>query len=149
MSKLLTPSPAAVAIIKEFEGCRLKAYRDGGGVLTIGYGHTGPAVTEGLAIDQPTADLWLAKDLASVARALNRLVAVPLDQCQVDALCSFVFNVGAGALARSTLLARLNAGAPDQEVAAQFARWVKDNGQVVPGLVRRREAERKLFLGES
>lgn len=136
-------SPAGLKLIQEFEGCRLTTYVDAVGVLTIGYGHTGPDVKSGESIPQSKADELLAKDAARFVRAVNELIAVPLNQNQFDALVSFAFNCGEGALQDSTLRRRLNAGEDPNTVARQeLPRW---NNGGMPGLVRRRWAEVELF----
>ncbi|PTU67542.1 muraminidase [Chromobacterium sp. Panama] len=138
-------SANGVKLIQQFEGLRLKAYQDAVGVWTIGYGHTGPDVTPGLVISQAQADALLARDLNRFETGVSRLVSVPLNQNQFDALLSFSYNLGQGSLQNSTLLRLLNqrdyAGA-----AAQFPRWNKAGGKVLPGLTRRRAAEQALFL---
>lgn len=136
-------SKAGLDLIKQFEGLYLKAYRCPAGVPTIGYGHTA-GVAMGQTITQQQADDYLRRDVRQFERAVARLVTVPLTQGQFDALVSFAFNLGEGALAQSTLLRLLNAG--DHAGAAdQFDRWNKAGGRVLPGLVRRRAAERALF----
>ena len=142
-------SQAGVELIKEFEGLRLNAYKDTGGVLTIGYGHTtaagGLKVYLGLTITHEEAEQLLIDDLARMAYpVIDRLVKVPLTQGQFDALCSFIYNLGEGQVSKSTLLKLLNAKDYDG-ASSQFERWVYDNGVKLNGLIRRREAERKLF----
>jgi lysozyme len=136
------------AFIGRHEGLRLTAYRDAAGVWTIGYGHTaaaGPPVpVAGLTITAGEADTILARDLSRFEAAVTRLVTVPLSQGAFDALVSFTFNVGEGALARSTLLKKLNAG-DRAGAAAEFGRWNKAGGRVLVGLTRRRAEERALF----
>lgn len=133
------------ALIKASEGLRLKTYLDEGGVPTIGWGHTGPDVIVGRTISTAEAELLLTIDLQRFESAVARLVHAPLNQEQFDALVCLVYNIGVGAFTDSTLLALLNkkdyAGA-----ANQFLRWNKINGASSPGLVRRRAAERNLFL---
>ena len=135
-------------LIKESEGCVLKAYPDpasGGDPWTIGYGHTGSDVRPGKVIDQAEADRLLDEDVDLFERGVIRLVNVDLTQGQFDALVCFAFNLGLGALQQSTLLKLLNAG--DYEGAAkQFARWDKAAGKVMAGLTKRRQAESELFL---
>lgn len=146
-------SPRGVALIKSFEGCRLTAYRCSAGVLTIGYGHTGPDVLPGMTITQQRADELLTQDLERFERDVISLVKVPITQGQFDALVSFAFNVGsdidsddiAEGLGDSTLLRRLNAR-DYMGAAGEFLRWNKAGGVVLGGLVRRRKAERELFL---
>lgn len=136
-------SKAGLDLIKQFEGLYLHAYRCPAGVPTIGYGHTA-GVAMGQTITQQQADDYLRRDVRQFERAVSRLVRVPLTQGQFDALVSFTFNLGEGALAQSTLLRLLNAG-DYASAAAQFDRWNKAGGRVLPGLVRRRAAERALF----
>jgi len=135
--------------IEQWEGLFLHTYNDGVGVLTIGYGHTTaagpPQVHYGMTITQPQADEILAADLASVEADVNRLVKVPINQNQFDALVSFTFNCGAGALARSNVLHAVNAGHFAQVPDALMA-WTHGGGHVMLGLVRRRKAEGALFL---
>lgn len=136
-----------VSLIKEFEGLYLEAYLCPAKKWTIGYGHT-KTVKPGMKITEAGADALLRHDLAWCEDAVNDNVKVPLTQNQYDALVSFIFNVGAGAFKRSTLLRKLNAG--DYAGAAnEFPRWNKGGGRVLRGLVRRREAERKLFLSDN
>lgn len=134
-------------LIKEAEGLELKAYLCPAQVWTIGYGHTGDDVWPGLTITLPEAEALLTSDLERFEGYVNKHVKVALSQNQFDALVSFVYNVGAQAFIDSTLLKKLNAG--DYEGAAdQFPRWNKSKGRVLNGLVKRRDKERKLFLGE-
>ena len=142
----LTYSKNGLGLTESFEGVRLTAYQDQVGVWTIGYGHTGPDVTPGLTITQEQANNLLMEDIAGAATAVNRLVTVPLDQDQFDALVDFVFNVGIGNFQNSTLLRDLNASNFD-DAAAQFERWDHAGGVVVAGLLRRRQSEAKLFQG--
>ena len=136
-------SQEGVNLIKHFEGCYLDAYLCPAGVWTIGYGHT-KGVKEGDAIEQEAAEAFLIEDLESFEQAVTRLVEVPLTQQQFDALVSWTFNLGAGNLAESTLLRKLN-NYQYAEVPEQMMRWVKAGGQVLDGLVRRRAAEAALF----
>lgn len=146
----LTP---CTALVKEFEGCVLTAYADpgtGGDPWTIGWGHTGPEVHEGLAWSQAQADAALVADLqAAHAGMLQALpMAVSYSGPRQAALTSWVFNVGAGAAADSTLRSRLAAGAdPATVVREELPRWNKGGSGVMPGLVRRRDAEVALFCG--
>ena len=136
-------SQEGVDLIKHFEGCYLNAYLCPAGVWTVGYGHT-KGVKEGDAIEQEAAEAFLIEDLESFEQAVTRLVEVPLTQQQFDALVSWTFNLGAGNLAESTLLRKLN-NYQYAEVPEQMMRWVKAGGQVLDGLVRRRAAEAALF----
>lgn len=133
-------------LIKTHEGLRLEAYRCPAGVLTIGYGSTGPHVREGQVIGLHDADALLARDVERFERAVLRCTeGVALTQGQFDALVSFAFNVGEAALERSRLLRHLKAGEP-YLAAAEFGKWVNGGGKVLPGLVKRRAAERERFL---
>jgi lysozyme len=142
---------AGVRLVQEFEGCKLEAYPDpgtGGEPFTIGWGSTGPDIGPGTVWTQEEADARFLDDLTKFGDGVDRLVRVPLTDNQFAALVSFAYNVGLGALAGSTLLRKLNAG--DYEGAAdQFPRWSKGGGRVLPGLVRRRAAERDLFLSDA
>jgi lysozyme len=139
-------SANGLQLIRQFEGLSLKAYPDpasGGDPWTLGYGHT-LDVEPGDTCTLEEAEQWLLDDCADAEVAILRHVKVPLSQGQLDALISFVFNLGAGNFAKSTLLRKLNAG--DYVGAWQeFPRWNKAAGKVMPGLSRRRAAEAKLF----
>ncbi|KJM30201.1 muraminidase [Enterobacter kobei] len=144
-------SDKGIALIKQFEGCKLTAYQDSVGVWTIGYGWTQPVdgkpIRAGMTIKQETAERLLKTGLVSYESDVFRLVKVGLTQGQFDALVSFTYNLGARSLSTSTLLRKLNAG--DYAGAAdEFLRWNKAGGKVLNGLTRRREAERDLFLGQ-
>lgn len=131
-------------LIKSFEGLELEAYLCPADIWTIGYGHTGN-VKEGDSITKEEAEALLDKDLQTFRNGVKRLVKVPLNENQFGALVSFAYNLGLGSLQNSTLLKMLNAG--DYTGAAdQFLRWNKSGGKVLTGLVRRREAERAVFL---
>ncbi|EPC4330611.1 lysozyme [Enterobacter asburiae] len=143
-------SDKGIALIKQFEGCKLTAYQDSVGVWTIGYGWTQPVdgkpIRAGMTIKQETAERLLKTGLVSYESDVSRLVKVRLKQGEFDALVSFTYNLGARALSTSTLLRKLNAS--DYAGAAdEFLRWNKAGGKVLNGLARRREAERALFLG--
>ena len=133
------------ALIQHFEGCKLEAYLCPAGVWTIGYGHTF-GVKEGDVIDQEAAEALLIEDLEEFEGYVAALCERSLEQCQFDALVSWVFNLGPGNLKSSTLLRRLNAGdlgaVPDE-----IRRWNKAGGRVLSGLVKRREAEALMFQG--
>jgi GH24 family phage-related lysozyme (muramidase) len=149
-----TPSPTGrrqinadgLRLLKSFEGLRLEAYQDPVGVWTIGYGTTS-GVRPGMVITEAEAEALLRRDLARFENAVADLVNVPVNDDQFSALVSFTYNVGEGALASSTLLRLLNqrdySGAADQ-----LLRWNRAGGAELPGLTRRRRAERALFLGQ-
>jgi lysozyme len=132
-------------LLKAFEGCELKAYDDGGGVWTIGYGHT-KGVTPGMTITQAQADQFLVEDLEKFEDHVEAAVKAHVSDDQFSALVCFCFNVGPGrgGFGDSTLLRLLNQG--DYPGAAQqFPRWNKVNRKSWLGLTRRRLAEQALF----
>jgi len=140
-------SPEGLTLIKRFEGLRLHAYQDVGGVWTIGYGTTrtpdGP-VAEGQRITQTEAEAFLADDVREFEQGVDAAVTVGVTQPMFDALVSLAYNVGLGAFRGSTLLRKLNAR--DWEgAAAEFARWNKVGQTVVDGLTRRRAEEAAVF----
>lgn len=143
-------SPHGLRFIREFEACRLIAYRDQKGVWTIGWGHTGPEVQNGVRWAQSEADAAFTRDVAWAERAVNSLVTTALTQNQFDALTSFCFNVGAQNFKLSTLLRKVN-GSDMVGAQAQFPRWSKITDpktglmKVSAGLARRRAAEKSLF----
>ena len=132
-------------LLKKFEGCKLKTYRCVAGVLTIGYGHTGKDVTEGMTITKKEAEDLLVKDLERFEAGVKDLVKVSISENQFSALVSFAYNIGLNALSGSTLMKKLNAG-DVMGAADQFERWNKAGGKEVQGLTNRRLAERDLFL---
>ena len=133
------------ALIKKFEGCELEAYQCSANVWTIGYGHTA-GVSEGDVCTQEDADRMLAEDLEEFEGYVREAVDVPLEQHNFDALVAWTYNLGPGSLQSSTMLKRLNESNFD-EVPSEMRRWNKSGGQVLDGLVRRREAEALLFQG--
>ncbi len=151
-------SPHGRKLLEEWEGVRLKAYKDSAGLLTIGVGHllTKSELSSGKidindesvkyvnALTLEQADALLEQDLKPAETTVNNHVKVELNQNQFDALVSFTFNVGGGAFKGSTLLKKLNNGQYDQ-VPGQLMRWNKAGGKVVPGLNKRRESEVKLW----
>ena len=136
-------SQEGLALIKKFEGCRLKAYRCSANVLTIGYGHTG-GVKEDDTITQSEADELLEKDIAKFEEYVNDNVIVELKQHQFDALVAWTFNLGPGNLRESTMLKKLN-DADYASVPFEMRRWNKAGGKTLDGLIRRRNAEALLF----
>jgi lysozyme len=140
----LTYSKTGLHLTEQFEGCRTSAYQDVRGVWTIGYGHTGPDVHNGLAISLDQAEELLLGDVSDAASCVNEAVLVALQQDEFDALVDFAFNCGTTALRGSTLLVDLNAG-DFAKAADQFLGWDRCDGNVVAGLLRRRMAEQALF----
>jgi len=137
-------SHKGIALIKEFEGLRLKAYKCPGGVWTIGYGHTA-GVKPGMGISEAQAEEYLMADLIASEKYLNDL-RLAINQNQFDALISFIYNVGTGNFSRSTLLRKVRANPQDNSIMDEFLRWVYSKGRVLPGLQRRRLAEMKLYF---
>ncbi|ENV02399.1 lysozyme [Acinetobacter sp. NIPH 817] len=144
-----TTSDIGINLITSFEDTRTKAYDDGVGIWTIGIGTTvypnGVKVKKGDTCTLEQAKSYFKHDLAKFEKTVNESVIVPLTQNQFDALVSLTYNIGSGAFKGSTLLKLLNKG--DYKGAAdQFLLWNKADSKVMKGLVRRREAERALFL---
>jgi lysozyme len=138
-------SPEGESLIKAFEGFEAKAYPDANGILTIGWGHTGPDVKAGMQITLKRAEVLFQLDTRVAANAVNFLVKAPLTQHQFDALVSFTFNVGVAAFKGSGVLQALNAGHPEA-VPEHLKLWDKDaKGRLLPGLQRRRAAEINLW----
>lgn len=160
-------SESGLELIKHFEaaaGPQLRAYRDSGGVLTIGYGHTGPDVYEGMTITRDEAEALLRSDVKRAEQVVEAAVQVPLTIGEFDALVSFVFNVGPGRRAGtkgpgdpgksgfvrlangqpSTLLRKLNDSDYDG-AAEEFMKWTKQGEHILSGLIARRAAERARF----
>lgn len=131
-------------LIKKYEGLRLSAYKCPAGVWTIGYGHTNNVRPDDIITETQAAELFL-RDVLDVEGAINRLVTKTLTQGQYDALVSFIFNLGSGRFAKSTLRRLINEG-NFEGAAKQFGRWVYANEKKLPGLVKRREEERQLFI---
>lgn len=142
---LMTISTAGLNLIKQYEGCKLYAYRDAVGIPTIGYGHT-KGVKMGQAITQQQADKFLREDCADAERALNKL-GINFRQEQFDALVSWVFNLGVMRLADSTMLKRIKANEADEAITDELVKWKKAGGVVLLGLMRRRCSEANMFLG--
>lgn len=138
-------SQNGIELLKAHEGYSSKAYLCPAGVWTIGYGHTGQ-VKDGDRCTREQAEEWLRQDVHVAEEDVNSLVRAKLSQNQFDALVSFVYNVGHGSFASSTLLRLLNEGRYDL-AAAQFPRWVYAGGKQLNGLVARRTDERELFQG--
>jgi lysozyme len=136
-------SEQGLDLIRRFEGLRLRAYRCPAGVWTIGYGHTGPEVREGMTIGRDEAEAMLRGDLIRFEEGVAKSAGA-CTQGQYDALVSFAFNLGLGALRSSTLLKKHKAG-EHRLAAGEFARWIHAGGRKLPGLVRRRAAEAELY----
>lgn len=141
-------SELGIALIKHFEGFRSEPYLCAGGYRTIGYGHV---IRPGEALQSVTeaeAEALLFRDLTLSERAILRLITVPLTSHQFDALASFTFNLGSGALQSSTLRQKVNRQ-EHEDAAQEFHRWVYAGGRKLAGLVRRRRLESLLYSGEA
>ena len=146
-----TMSDAGITLIKKFESFRARPYACPAGVATVGYGSTfyadgAPVKLSDPLVSQADAELLLQGTLGQYETAVNEGITQPLTQGQFDGAVSLAYNIGAMAFRSSTLRKKINAG--DMAGAAlEFARWCKAGGVTLPGLVRRREAERLLFVG--
>lgn len=132
--------------IIDFEGCKLTAYRCPAGVWTIGVGHT-KGVKQGQKITEAQAISLLKGDLLPCEKYVNDL-GVCKTQGQFDALVDFCFNLGTGALGRSTLLKFIRQGKAEQYIRGEFAKWVKSGGKTLAGLVKRRAWEADRYFGK-
>lgn len=148
---------AGLALVKVSEGLALRAAPDGVGIPTVGYGHTNaagpPHVYMGMIITEATADAILANDLVVCQTQLDTVLTAKLNDNEHDAIIDFLFNLGIANLERSTLLRRINAGDfdltwrnADGNAVGEFGRWIYDeDGEIEPGLIKRRAAEYKLW----
>ena len=142
-------SPHGLAKLKQWEGLKTKAYKDAGGVWTIGYGHTAmagePKPRAGMVITPAEAESILLKDLTQYEAAVESLVKVELNDNQFAALVSFVYNIPLVSFKKSKLLKKLNAGNYDA-VPTELMKWTKAGGKKLQGLVNRRRAEGYLWM---
>lgn len=137
-------SGTGINLIKSYESLRLEAYRCPAGIHTIGYGHTA-GVRRGDVIDVQRAEQLLADDLRKFEAVVNR-ECPGVNQNQFDALVSFTFNCGEGALMKSTLLKCVKANPMGANIRYEFSRWNKSGGTQLAGLIRRRKAEADLYF---
>ena len=150
---MMQTSQNGIDLIKQFEGYFPHTYTCPAGIITIGYGHTGSEAYWDNEVTEREAERLLIADLVTVEGSIETLVKVKLNQNQFDSLASFVFNLGASALKRSTLLRLLNNG-DYTGAATEFCKWNKYKNRVtgeikiLPGLIRRRCEEAILFLKE-
>lgn len=135
-----------IALIREFEGLRLKAYKCPAGVWTIGYGTT-RGVKEGMQITEWQAVEMLKQDLRVAETYLNSL-CINFTQDQFNSLCSFLYNLGVGSFSKSTLRKKIVAKADDEAITDEIVKWVNAGGKPLIGLKRRRVKEANLFLGK-
>ena len=137
-------------LVREFEGCKLKAYKCPAGIWTIGYGNTqyenGKEVKEGEVITLERAEQLLEVILIKFVQQVGELVKSKVNQNQKDALTDFAYNCGLGNLKSSTLLKKVNADPNDKTIREEFMRWTKVNKIELAGLVRRRKAEANLYF---
>lgn len=146
-------STQAFDLIKSFEGCRLKAYKDPGSKnglpITIGWGSTmyidGRKIQLGDVITQEQADELLEWEIAKKTAVLG-LMGLKLNQNQFDSLTSFVFNIGFGNLNKSTLLKKVRQNPNDPAIGIEFMKWIYNDGKQLKGLIRRRTAEKNLYF---
>lgn len=147
----MKPSGKCYDFIKQWEGCRLKAYKDSAGVWTIGYGTImypdGKRVREGDECSQDAAMMFLKYEVLLKAQSVAAFTSnYNLNQNQFDALVSFAYNLGVGALQRSTLLKKIKVNPNDPSIETEFNKWVIAGGKKLTGLVKRRQAESKLYF---
>lgn len=139
-----------VNLIKYFEGLKLKAYKCSAGVWTIGIGTTiykdGTKVKQGDIISEAFAIELFQNDIKKFEKQVSSLVTSKINQNQFDALVSFAYNLGAGALGKSTLLKKVNANPNDGTIILEFEKWVSAGGVKLEGLIKRRKAESKLYF---
>jgi lysozyme len=132
-------------LVKEFEGCKLEAYQDQVGKWTVGYGSTGPGINEDTVWTQEQADTRLIASLERFQAQIIKNTEMALGDNQLDALTSFVYNLGLGSYLKSTLKKKIE-DKEFVEAADEFLKWDRVGGEVSPGILRRRKAERQLFL---
>ena len=136
-----------ISLIKQFEGCELTSYLCPANIWTIGWGHSGTDVVKGMTITQATADILLRQDLGKFEDAVTKY-AGPAYQNQFDAMVSLCYNIGPGNF-RGSSVARLHKNGQYTAAATAFLLWNKAGGKILQGLVKRRKAERNLYLGEA
>jgi lysozyme len=149
----MTPSKGCYDLIKLFEGCKLSAYVDpgtGGLPITIGWGNTldqnGKPFKLGDKISQDRADFLLEREVNDKAAGVSKLLGNKvITQNQFDSLVCFSYNIGIGALGKSTLLKKLLINPSDSTIKDEFLKWNKGGGKILPGLIKRRQAEWNLF----
>jgi lysozyme len=151
MAKITEISDACIDLVKSFEGFFSKPYLCPAKVPTIGYGTilypNGKKVTlQDLPIDEKKAIEFMRFELNQKAKEVDAMTSDAVNQSQFDALVSFAYNCGSGALKGSTLLKRVNANPADPTIIDAFLMWTKANGKTLNGLVRRRKAEAKLYF---
>ena len=149
--KITKLSQKGLELIKQFEGLSLTPYVCAGGINTIGYGNTyytnGKKVTlQDKPITKEQAEELLKFSLSTYEKAVDSFCRDNISQSQFDALVSFAYNLGTGALQKSTLIKKVNANPKDVTIADEFLKWNKANGKVLVGLTKRRQAEANLYF---
>lgn len=149
--KITKLSQKGLDLIKQFEGLSLTPYVCAGGINTIGYGSTYYPNGQKIkltdpAITQIVAESFLKHSLSTYEKAVDSFCRDDISQSQFDALVSFAYNLGTGALQKSTLIKKVNANPKDVTIADEFMKWNKANGRVLSGLTRRRQAEANLYF---
>lgn len=149
--KITKLSQKGLELIKQFEGLSLTPYVCAGGINTIGYGNTyytnGKKVSlKDKAITKQQAEELLKHSLSTYEKAVDSFCRDDISQSNFDALVSFAYNLGTGALQKSTLIKKVNANPKDVTIADEFLKWNKANGRVLAGLTRRRQAEANLYF---
>jgi len=147
----MNPSKNCIDLIKKFEGFRSEAYQDSVGIWTVGYGSTmwpdGKKVQPGQRMTIQEAEAVMTWELTRKGKEiLSGLPTTIINQNQYDALVSFAYNLGVGALLKSTLFKKLKVNPNDPSIRAEFMRWVNAGGKRLTGLVGRREAEANLYF---
>lgn len=137
----MLPSDSIKEKMRSWEGLRLKAYKCPAGVLTVGYGHTGPDVRPGMTVTKAEAERLFSADVDRFSSGVGRLLPGGVKQTQFDALVSLAYNIGLGNFSRSSLLRRVKADPADPAIRQEFMKWVYAGGAKLPGLVGRRKAE--------
>lgn len=143
-------SESGIKLLKQFEGCKLRAYKCSASRWTIGFGNTyyedGTQVKEGDIITQERSEELLMFILESFVLSINQLVKSPINQNQFDSLVSFIYNVGPGNFQKSTLLKKVNLNPNDHTIAQEFLKWNKVKTKVIKGLTTRRQLENTLYF---
>ena len=147
----MKPSQTCIDLIKKFEGFRADAYQDSVGVWTVGYGSTmwpdGKKVAKGQKMTMAEAEKVMAWELDRKGKViLAGLPTTTINQNQYDALLSFAYNLGVGALLKSTLFRKLKVNPNDETIRAEFMRWVNAGGKPLKGLITRRKAEADMYF---
>lgn len=145
----MTASQACISLIKEFEGCKLTAYKPvpTEKYYTIGYGHYGPDVKQGTTITESQAEELFKKDVKPIESMLNRMY-INFRQEQFDALVSWIYNLGISKFANSTMCKYIGDNRDDMEITDQMIKWVNAGGKPLLGLKRRRVAEANMWHGK-